>query len=84
MAGKQLAFGELAERVKRRDPEGKKRIVIFLDGEWALEDQLLIAFREAGLVERIDAIVLDIMHVMENVWEAGTVLHDEKGAGRNS
>ncbi len=57
MTGKQVAFGELAERVKRRDPEGKKRIVIFLDGEWALEDQLLIAFREAGLVEMIDAIV---------------------------
>ncbi len=57
MAGKQVAFGELAERVKRRDPEGKKRIIIFLDREWALEDQLLIAFREAGLVERIDAIV---------------------------
>ncbi|MCD6122117.1 MAG: hypothetical protein J7K04_09800 [Spirochaetales bacterium] len=83
MSGKQVAFAELAERVKRRDPEGEKKIVVFLDGEKALEDQLLISFREAGLAERIDAVVLDIMHVMEYVWEAGTALHGEKGAGRN-
>jgi len=83
MAGKQAAFAELAERVKRRDPKGEKKIVVFLDGEKALEDQLLISFREAGLAERIDAVVLDIMHVMEYVWEAGTALHGEKDAGRN-
>jgi hypothetical protein len=82
MAGKQVAFAELAERVKRRDPEGEKKIVIFLDGERALEDQLLLSFREAGLAERIDAVVLDILHVMEYLWEAGTALHGEKGAGR--
>ncbi len=73
----------LQSGVKRRDPEGEKKIVIFLDGERALKDQLLIAFRQEGLSERIEAVVLDIMHVMEYVWEAGTVLHGEKGAGRN-
>jgi hypothetical protein len=83
MAGKQVAFTELAERVKRRDPNGEKKIVVFLDGERALEDQLFLSFKEVGLAERIDAVVLDIMHVMEYVWEAGTALHGEKGAERN-
>lgn len=82
MAGKQVAFAELGERVKRRDPEGEKRIVVLLDGEKALEDQLLISFREAELAERVDAVILDILHVMEYLWAAGTALHGEKGAGR--
>ena len=36
MSGKQQAFEELAERVQKRDPEGEKKIVVFLDGEKAL------------------------------------------------
>jgi hypothetical protein len=83
MAGKQQAFEELAERVKRRDPGGEKRIIALFDGEKALEDQLLLSFDRAGLAERIDAIVLDIMHAMEYLWDAGTALHGEKGKGRN-
>ncbi len=83
MDGKQEAFEGLADRIKRRDPERQKKIVIFLDGERTLEDQLLMAFRQACLAERINAVVLDIMHVIEYVWEAGTALHGEKGAGRN-
>ncbi len=72
MAGKQVAFAELAElaeRVGRRD----------LEGERALEDQLLLCFWEAGLAARIDDVVLDILHVMEYLREAGTALHGEKG-----
>ena len=72
MAGKQVAFQELAERVSKRDPSGEKKIVIFLDGEKALEDQIRSIFAQAGLAERIEAIVLDIMHVMEYLWEAPT------------
>jgi len=83
MAGKQRAFEEPAERVKKRDPGGEKRIVVLLDGEKALEDQLLLSFDRTGLAERIHAIVLDIMHAMEYLWDAGTALHGEKGKGRN-
>jgi len=83
MAGKQRAFEELAERAKKRDPGGGKKLVVLLDGEKALEDQLLIAFDKAGLSEKIDAIVLDVMHMMEYLWDAGTALHGEKGKGRN-
>ncbi len=82
MAGKQAAFAELAERVGQRDPEGEKKIVVFIDGERALEDPLLLSFREAGLAERIEAVIVDILHVMEYVWEASPALHGEKGTDR--
>lgn len=82
MAGKPTAFQELAERVKRRDPQGEKRIVVFLDGEKALEEQLRTVFRQAGLEDRIEAVVLDIIHLMEYLWEAGTALYGEKAKER--
>jgi hypothetical protein len=83
MAGKEAAFAQLAERVRGRDPTGRKPIAILLDGEKALEKQMRSAFRKAGLWPRVDAVVLDIMHAMEYLWEAGTALHGEKGAKRN-
>lgn len=82
MGGKQQAFEELAERVHRRDPEGQKKIVVLLDGEKALEEQLQLSFTGVGLGDRIEALVLDIMHVMDYLWEAGTALYGEKGKER--
>ena len=63
-------------------PEGEKKIMVLLDGEKALEDQLHVSFTEAGLEDRIDAVVLDIMHAMDYLWEAGTALYGEKGKER--
>jgi len=37
----------------------------------------------AALVKDLYSVESDIMHVMEYVWQAGTALHGEKGAGRN-
>ncbi len=82
MNGKKEAFEHLAERVHRRDPTGEKKIVILLDGEKALEDQIKCTFFQAGLSERVDAIILDIMHVMGYAWDAGTALNGEKNPKR--
>ncbi len=83
MAGKEAAFTQLAARVRERDPTGLKPIAVLLDGERALETQLRSAFRKTGLWTRVDAVILDIMHAMEYLWEAGTALHGEKGKKRN-
>lgn len=83
MAGKEAAFAQLAARVRVRDPTALKPIAILLDGEKALETQIRSAFRKAGLWPRVDAVILDIMHAMEYLWEAGTALHGEKGKKRN-
>ena len=55
MGGKQRAFEELARRVRKRDPEGEKKIIVLLDGEKALEDQLCLSFAKAGLEEQVEA-----------------------------
>ena len=82
MAGKEAAFTQLALRVRQRDPTGLKPIAVLLDGERALETQVRCAFRKAGLWPRVDAVILDIIHAMEYLWEAGTALHGEKGNKR--
>jgi len=82
MAGKEAAFTQLAVRVRQRDPTGLKPIAVLLDGEKALEKQIRFAFRKAGLWPRVDAVILDIIHAMEYLWEAGTALHGEKGNKR--
>ena len=84
MGGKQRAFEELARRVRKRDPEGEKKIIVLLDGEKALEDQLCLSFAKAGLEEQVEAVVLDIMHVMSYLWEAGTALQGEQGRERTA
>jgi hypothetical protein len=84
LAGKEAAFTQLAQRVRERDPTGLKPVVLLADGEKALENQLRAAFRKAGLWSRVDALILDIMHAMEYLWEAGTALHGEQGNQRTS
>ena len=55
----------------------------YIDGDPALEQGLREALRHEGLEDRLDAVVADLWHVMEYLWEAGTALHGEKGAKRN-
>jgi hypothetical protein len=82
MRGKEAALRELAVRVQRRDPSGLKRIAVFLDGESALEKRIISAFREAGILSRVDMFVLDIIHASEYLWEAGSALFGETGGKR--
>ena len=83
MAGKEIAIKELAAQIHLRDPTGEKPIVVLVDGEKALETQINDGFRKKKLRRRVDAFILDIMHAMEYIWEAGTALHGEKGEKRN-
>lgn len=82
MAGKQAAIDALIERIRKRDPCGKKKIVALLDGDPALKEMMMTRLNAAGIADRIDATILDIMHAMEYLWEAGTALHGEKSRER--
>jgi len=82
MAGKQAAIDALIERVCKRDPGGKKQIVALLDGDPALEEMFITRFREAGIGGRVNVRILDIMHAMEYLWNAGTTLYGEKSEER--
>jgi len=68
--------------ITRRDPDGNKKIVVLLDGAPSLESACTRAIKKHGLTERVDAMILDIIHACEYLWEAGTALHGEKGQAR--
>jgi hypothetical protein len=82
MAGKQAAMDAMIERVRKRDLPGKKKIVVLMDGDPALEEQMMASLRAAGMTHRIDAVILDIMHAMEYLWDAGTALYGERARER--
>lgn len=80
--GKDDAMTALIDRVLKRDPTGAKPIVALLDGDPSLDDALRRAVNAASLADRVDALILDIIHVSEYVWEAGTALYGEKDPQR--
>jgi hypothetical protein len=80
--GKKPAFEHLLDHVQKRDPQGQKVLIALLDGEPALEDRLLEALEAREMTHRLDALILDIIHVSEYLWEVGTALYGEKGPQR--
>lgn len=82
MAGKQAAIDAALDRLRKRDPSGRKKIVILMDGDPALEEQMMARLRSAGMADRIEAVILDIMHAMEYLWDAGTALYGERARDR--
>lgn len=84
MDGKQKAAADLADRIAKRDPRETMPVYILIDGERALESTLLQEFAQRGWSERIDGVCLDIFHVMEYLWEAGTALCGEKNPERKA
>lgn len=69
-AGKEAAVKDLAEQVKRRDPEGRKEGVALMDGEPKL--RTLIATYLPSF-----CIILDLYHILEYLWKAAYVFHSE-------
>ena len=84
LTGKESAFGDLMDRVRRRDPAGHKPLVALFDGDGALDDMMQRQLRAHGLSDRLDAVVLDIWHASEYVWEVGTALHGERNPRREA
>jgi hypothetical protein len=53
-----------------------------MDGDPALEQVMEERLRAEGMLHRVDAMILDIMHAMEYLWDAGTALYGEKSRER--
>lgn len=68
--GKDAAFKRLAEWVKRRDHGATRARVALTDGAEALQKHMQAKLPGFTLV-------LDIIHVDEHVWQAGTALYGE-------
>lgn len=84
MEGKEKAFARLTERIHRRDPEGRKRLVAVMDGDPALETRLREELGKANLLDRLDAVIADIWHVAAYLWTAGTALYGERSPKRDA
>ena len=82
MDGKAPAMCAGMARLLTRDPTAAKPIIALIDGDPALEKTIRKAAKDAGLQDRIEAYILDIIHVSEYLWDAGTALHGEKGHAR--
>ena len=80
--GKKAAFDHLLDHVEKRDPKGQKPLIALLDGDPYLEDRLLEELEARNLKHRLDALILDIIHASEYLWDVGTALYGEKGQKR--
>lgn len=78
LQGKEAAFRYLMERIKKRDPQGAKPLIALIDGKPELETRLRQQLQAYQLEDRLDALILDIIHASEYVWEVGTALYGEK------
>jgi hypothetical protein len=77
LAGKENAMNYLMERLKKRDPTNSKPIIALVDGDNSQTNALKQAIKTYKLNDRLDAIILDIIHVAEYVWSVGTALNGE-------
>ena len=84
LTGKEEAMDALIHRLKKRDPGGTKPIVALLDGDPSLRRTLEKALDKYKMRPRVDAIILDIIHVAEYIWEVATALHGERNDARLS
>ena len=82
MYGKDRAMDLLMKHLSKRDAQGSKPLIILIDGDPALEAAFNRALKEYDFENRVDATILDIIHVCEYVWEAGTAIYGEKGNDR--
>ena len=76
LQGKKEAFDHMIGHLLTRAPE--KPLIALLDGDPYLEDSLHKQLSAYGLQERLDALILDIIHVSERLWDVGTALYGEK------
>ena len=78
----QAAFTHLLDHVHKRDPQGQKPLIGLLDGDPYLEEALLKEVKARHLADRLDVLILDIIHASEYLWDVGSTLYGERGPKR--
>ena len=74
----EYGIGNLLER----DPTGTKPLVFLMDGAPSLRKAVDECVRSKGLEERVAAKILDIIHLLEYVWDVANAVWGEKHPGR--
>lgn len=73
LAGKEAFIQDVKQEMNRRDPGRSKVHVVVTDGERALQRRVCACMRGVLLI-------LDLLHVLENLWKASHALHPEGSA----
>lgn len=82
LSDKQKAISYGIEDVLKRDKSGHKPIIVLIDGDRALEKAVRQTVREKAITHRVEAYVLDFIHLLEYVWKVANAHLGEKHPGR--
>jgi len=69
-SGKDVFIGDVVKEVTRRNQTQDKFLVVVTDGERALQQKISRVMKNATLI-------LDLVHVLEKLWKAAYVFHEE-------
>ncbi|WKN41456.1 ISKra4 family transposase [Tunicatimonas pelagia] len=70
------------ENLLRRDASAKKPIIVLIDGDRALEKAVRQVVEEKKVTHRVEAYVLDFIHLLEYVWKVANAHWGEKHPNR--
>jgi hypothetical protein len=65
-------FGWLAEQVTQRNPDGKKAVILLMDGQDSLWRAGWVYLHE-GLADVTE--ILDLLHALGYLWDAAHLFH---------
>jgi hypothetical protein len=84
MGDKERAMEYGLTQILRRNGGSTKPIVILIDGDRGLEHAVNRVIERLGISKRIEAKILDIIHVTEYLWKAANAHFGEKSKERES
>jgi hypothetical protein len=82
LSNKQKAVSYGIDNLLKRDQTAQKPIIVLIDGDRALENAIKKAVRQKAVQDRVQAYVLDFIHLLEYVWKVANAHLGEKNPQR--
>jgi tRNA pseudouridine-54 N-methylase len=82
LSDKQKAIRYGIDDLLKRDKTASKPIIVLMDGDRALEKAVKKVVEEKKITHRVDAYILDFIHLLEYVWKVANARWGEKHPGR--
>ena len=70
------------DNLMKRDATAKKPIIVLIDGDRALENAVKKVCKQRAIEHRVDAYILDFIHLLEYVWKVANAHLGEKNPTR--
>jgi hypothetical protein len=82
LSNKQKAVSYGIDNLLKRDQTAQKPVIILIDGDRSLEKAVKKAVTDKGVEDRVQAYVLDFIHLLEYVWKVANAYLGEKSPQR--